>query len=100
MQPEVVYHLAALSHVGRSWEKPSETVIDNVASAVNVLEAIRHGSPGARVVWVSSCEVYGAPGALPVDEASALAPGESICRVEVRRRSARRPCTPTRTDST
>ena len=74
VQPEVIYHLAALSHVGRSWEKPSETVIDNVAGAVNVLEAIRHASPGARVVWVSSCEVYGAPERLPVDESSALQP--------------------------
>jgi GDP-4-dehydro-6-deoxy-D-mannose reductase len=74
VQPEVIYHLAALSHVGRSWEKPSETVIDNVAGGVNVLEAIRHASPRARVVWVSSCEVYGAPERLPVDESAALRP--------------------------
>ena len=68
LRPELIYHLAALSHVGRSWEEPAETVMDNVAAAVNVLEAIRHGSPGARVVWVSSCEVYGAPERLPVEE--------------------------------
>ncbi len=74
LQPEVIYHLAALSHVGRSWEEPSETVMDNVASAVNVLEGIRHGSPRARVVWVSSCEVYGRPEHLPVEEDAALAP--------------------------
>jgi GDP-4-dehydro-6-deoxy-D-mannose reductase len=74
VEPEVIYHLAALSHVGRSWEEPSETVMDNVATAVNVLEAIRHRSPAARVVWASSCEVYGAPERLPVDEFAALRP--------------------------
>jgi GDP-4-dehydro-6-deoxy-D-mannose reductase len=74
LRPELIYHLAALSHIGRSWEEPAETVMDNMSSAVNVLEAIRHGSPGARVVWVSSCEVYGRPERLPVDERAALAP--------------------------
>jgi GDP-4-dehydro-6-deoxy-D-mannose reductase len=74
LRPELIYHLAALSHVGRSWDEPAETVMDNVSSAVNVLEAIRHGSPGARVVWVSSCEVYGRPERLPVEESAALAP--------------------------
>jgi GDP-4-dehydro-6-deoxy-D-mannose reductase len=74
VEPEVIYHLAALSHVGRSWEEPSQTVMDNVATAVNLLEAIRHRSPAARVVWVSSCEVYGAPERLPVDESAALRP--------------------------
>jgi GDP-4-dehydro-6-deoxy-D-mannose reductase len=72
--PDVVYHLAALSSVGRSWENPAETVQDNVATAVNVLEALRHEAPGARVVWVSSCEVYGAPAQLPVTEDAPVAP--------------------------
>jgi GDP-4-dehydro-6-deoxy-D-mannose reductase len=73
-QPEVVYHLAALSSVGRSWEKPAETVQDNVATAVNMLEALRLDAPDARVVWVSSCEVYGPPASLPVAEEAPVAP--------------------------
>ena len=40
-RPEVVYHLAALSSVGRSWEEPARTVQDNVAMSVNMLEALR-----------------------------------------------------------
>lgn len=72
--PEVVYHLAALSSVGRSWEDPARTLGDNVAMAVNVLEAVRHRAPGARVVWVSSCEVYGPPQRLPLTEDHPLAP--------------------------
>ena len=66
--PEVVYHLAALSSVGRSWEDPERTLRDNVASSVSVLEAVRHDAPSARVVWVSSCEVYGVPERLPITE--------------------------------
>jgi GDP-4-dehydro-6-deoxy-D-mannose reductase len=72
--PEVVYHLAALSSVGRSWENPAETVQDNVASAVGMLEALRLDAPEARVVWVSSCEVYGPPASLPVSEDAPVAP--------------------------
>ena len=47
---------------------------ENVAAAVNVLEAIRGEAPAARVVWVSSCEVYGAPAELPITEDAPLAP--------------------------
>jgi len=72
--PDVVYHLAALSSVGRSWEDPARTVRDNVTTAVNVLEALRLGTSRARVVWVSTCEVYGAPASLPVSEAAPLQP--------------------------
>jgi GDP-4-dehydro-6-deoxy-D-mannose reductase len=72
--PEVIYHLAALSSVGRSWEDPATTLSENTASAVNVLEAVRLAAPSARVVWVSSNEVYGKPASLPVTEDSALTP--------------------------
>ena len=44
-QADVVYHLAALSSVGRSWEEPAQTVQDNVAMSVNMLEALRLEAP-------------------------------------------------------
>jgi GDP-4-dehydro-6-deoxy-D-mannose reductase len=74
VQPEVVYHLAALSSVGRSWDDPAATVVDNVASSVAVLEALRSEAPTARVVWASSCEVYGLAAELPIAEDAPLAP--------------------------
>jgi GDP-4-dehydro-6-deoxy-D-mannose reductase len=74
LEPEVVYHLAALSSVGRSWEQPAATVQDNVATAVNVLEALRLEVPDARVVWVGTCESYGPPSRLPVAEDAPLKP--------------------------
>lgn len=74
IEPDVVYHLAALSSVGRSWEDPAATVQDNVASSVSLLEGLRHQAPGARVVWVSTCEVYGAADVLPIPESAPLQP--------------------------
>jgi GDP-4-dehydro-6-deoxy-D-mannose reductase len=67
-EPEVVYHLAALSSVGRSWEDGGATVQDNVSTALNMLEAWRLDAPQARMIWVSSCEVYGTAAKLPIDE--------------------------------
>ena len=73
-RPDVVYHLGALTSVGRSWEAPGRTLTDNDAGSVGVLEAVRHRAPQARLVWVSSCEVYGPPAALPVRESAQMAP--------------------------
>jgi GDP-4-dehydro-6-deoxy-D-mannose reductase len=73
-RPEVVYHLAALSSVGASWEHPADTLGENVATSVNVLDALRHEAPEARVVWASSCQVYGEPDQVPVDEDAPLRP--------------------------
>jgi GDP-4-dehydro-6-deoxy-D-mannose reductase len=74
IRPDVIYHLAALSSVGRSWDAPAQTLEDNVGSAVSMLEATRLEVPHARLVWVSSCEVYGLPERLPVDERAPLHP--------------------------
>jgi GDP-4-dehydro-6-deoxy-D-mannose reductase len=72
--PDVVYHLAALSSVGRSWEDPGGTVQANMTSDTNLLEAVRHEAPQARLVWVSSCEVYGSAASLPAREDAPLLP--------------------------
>ena len=73
-RPEVVYHLAALAHVGRSWGDPAATLARNQAIDLNVLEAVRTEAPGAVLVAVSSGEVYGPPSTLPVDESAPLRP--------------------------
>jgi GDP-4-dehydro-6-deoxy-D-mannose reductase len=73
-RPDVVYHLAALAHVGRSWDDPGATLAQNQAMTLNVLEALRTEAPGARLVAVSSGEVYGPPASLPVDECAPLRP--------------------------
>jgi GDP-4-dehydro-6-deoxy-D-mannose reductase len=73
-RPDVVYHLAARAHVGESWADPARFLADNVAMALNVLEAVRAEAPDATVVAVASSELYGAPEALPVTEDAPLRP--------------------------
>jgi GDP-4-dehydro-6-deoxy-D-mannose reductase len=73
-EPEVVYHLAALSSVGRSWLAPGQTLSANLGGAVNVLTAIQSDAPDAHLIWISSCEVYGAPTQLPTTETAPPAP--------------------------
>ena len=72
--PELVYHLASLTSVGRSWQAPAQTLGDNDAITVGMLEALRHVAGGVPVVWVSSCEVYGDPERLPATEAQPMRP--------------------------
>lgn len=74
LQPEVIYHLAALSSVGRSWEDPARTLEENVGGAATLLDAVRHEAPAAHLLWASSCEVYGTSGQLPIVEDAPLRP--------------------------
>jgi GDP-4-dehydro-6-deoxy-D-mannose reductase len=73
-EPTVIFHLAALSHVGRSWQDPARTLDNNVNGSVNLLEAVRAAVPSSRIVWASSGEVYGSDAALPISEAAPLHP--------------------------
>jgi GDP-4-dehydro-6-deoxy-D-mannose reductase len=72
--PDVVYHLAALTSVGRSWQEPAQALTENAQTAVSLLDALRDHAGDARVVWVSSCEVYGEPAVLPAPEDAPLRP--------------------------
>jgi GDP-4-dehydro-6-deoxy-D-mannose reductase len=72
--PEVVFHLAALASVADSWERPGEVMNANLATTLNLLEAVRAEAAAARVVVVGSGEAYGAPERLPVDEDAPLRP--------------------------
>jgi GDP-4-dehydro-6-deoxy-D-mannose reductase len=75
-KPDAVYHLAALTHVGRSYEDPAPVVTVNTLGTLSVLEAARACEHKPRVLVVSSAEVYGAvtPADLPLQEESPLAP--------------------------
>jgi GDP-4-dehydro-6-deoxy-D-mannose reductase len=74
--PDVVYHLAALTNVGRSWTDPSEVFRVNAMGTLWVLEAARSCPHPPRVLVTSSAEVYGAvpQELLPVTEDAPLAP--------------------------
>ncbi len=73
--PDVVYHLAALTHVGRSWSEPAETFRVNALGTLNLLEAAARCEAPPVVVLVSSAEVYGpASDSHPLDEQAELRP--------------------------
>ena len=74
--PDAVYHLAAVAHVGRSWEVPGETFAVNATGTLNLLDGLRALGTAPRVLVVSSAEVYGAvaPDELPLTESSPLRP--------------------------
>ena len=68
--PDAVYHLAAMTHVGESWENPSQVLRVNVLGTAEVLAAARTLDSSVRVLVVSSAEVYGVvtPEQLPLRE--------------------------------
>jgi GDP-4-dehydro-6-deoxy-D-mannose reductase len=74
-RPDVVYHLAARSHVGQSWEDGDLLTEVNVAGTDHVLEACIRAAVG-RVLVVGSAEQYGAvePDDLPVGESTPFRP--------------------------
>jgi len=74
VRPAAVIHLAALSSVARSWRDAAATWLVNAIGTVNLLEAVAREAREARVVVVSSSEVYGRVGDVPVTEDAPVAP--------------------------
>jgi len=58
-RPEGLIHLAGFSSVARSHGNPARAFAVNALGAVNLLSAVRENAPEARVLLVSSGEVYG-----------------------------------------
>jgi UDP-glucose 4-epimerase len=85
---EVIFHLAAQTSVPFSMKNPQEDCEINVVGTLNALEAARKA--GARVVFASSCAVYGNPEKRPTPETYPTWPiafyglskllGENCCR--------------------
>jgi GDP-4-dehydro-6-deoxy-D-mannose reductase len=73
--PEVVYHLAALSHVGESWQNPSSSFRVNAEGTLNVLHTCAEIGV-ERVLVVLSSEEYGRvdENDLPLTEDSPVRP--------------------------
>jgi GDP-4-dehydro-6-deoxy-D-mannose reductase len=74
-QPEVVYHLAALSHVGESWKSPAASFRVNAEGTLNVLHTCTDLRV-PRVIVVLSSEEYGTvdEADLPLTEDAPLRP--------------------------
>jgi GDP-4-dehydro-6-deoxy-D-mannose reductase len=61
-RPDVTYHLAALTHVGESWDRANEFTRVNVVGTHRVLDAAFDAVPSSTTVVVSTSEVYGIVG--------------------------------------
>jgi GDP-4-dehydro-6-deoxy-D-mannose reductase len=92
-QPDAVVHLAALSSVAESWGDVTEVWRTNVLGTVNVVEALRAEAPRARLLFVSSGEVYGRASLVPTPEEAPIEPvspyGASKAAAELACRQAR-----------
>lgn len=72
--PDVIFHLAGGSSVGRSLQTPEEDFRRSVVSTLQVLEWARTYAPTCRVVMASSAAVYGSGFSRPIHEADAPTP--------------------------
>lgn len=74
-QPEACIHLAGIAFVPMGWSDPARVMQVNVNGTLNLLEAVRNAAPDARMLAVTSAEVYGrAARPAPARESDELAP--------------------------
>jgi UDP-glucose 4-epimerase len=72
-QIDAVLHFAAYAYVGESVQEPAKYWRNNVASGLDLLDAMRaHGVN--RIVFSSTCATYGLPTRVPVTEDERKAP--------------------------
>lgn len=67
IKPRWIFHLAAISNIKHSWEVRKETLETNLMGTFYLFEALRQFAPEARILFVSSSDIYGG-----------LAPSEKI----------------------
>jgi GDP-4-dehydro-6-deoxy-D-mannose reductase len=82
--PRAIVHLAAQSSVAQSFHDQTQTVHVNYLGARNLLRAAARHAPGARVLLVSSGDVYGAAddSAAPFRESAPLRPRSVYARTK------------------
>jgi UDP-arabinose 4-epimerase len=66
-KPWAVMHFAAYAYVGESMEDPGKYYRNNVSGTLSLLEAMRDHQID-KLIFSSSCAVYGIPKALPIPE--------------------------------
>ncbi len=73
---DAVLHFAALALVGESVEHPERYYRTNVGGTLNLLEAMVNGGAG-RLVFSSTCAVYGQPDEVPIPETAPPRPANA-----------------------
>ena len=77
VRPDYIFHLAAQSSIGISWNNPQLTIDVNIKGSVNVLDAVRELFYKPKIVMIGSGEEYGhiKPDETPIREDNRLLPG-------------------------
>ncbi len=74
-QPEIIFHLGALTPVRLSFDDPYPYIATNFEGTVNLVHAIISEAPNARLIAASTAEVYGwQEGNKPIREDAVLNP--------------------------
>lgn len=78
-QPEVIYHLAAISFVPQAENHFEQVLQVNVSGTYNIIRAARAVLSAPKLVFISSAEVYGkiTPKELPLTEGTELRPANN-----------------------
>lgn len=74
---EQIIHFAAFKAVGESVREPVKYYSNNIGSLVNLLECCMEAPALKRIVFSSSCTVYGTPDVIPVTESAPIKEAES-----------------------
>ena len=74
IQPDEIYHLAAISFVPASWDDPLATAEFTALGPQRLLEAVRRHCPGARFFQPASAEMFGDPMEMPQRETTPSRP--------------------------
>lgn len=72
--PDEIYHLAAESHVGRSFKEPAMAFDVTGGGTLNVLEAVRLSGIWSRIYIASTSEMFGGMSAEPCSESTPFHP--------------------------
>jgi GDP-4-dehydro-6-deoxy-D-mannose reductase len=82
-RPDAIVHLAALASVATSYADPEGVARVNYFGTLHVLRAALHQVPHARVLLVSSSEIYGGSATSdPIGEGAPLAPVSPYARTK------------------
>ena len=84
-KPDVIFHLAAQSHVPTSHADPTGTITNNLLSQLHLFEAVRALKTDPLIVVACTGDEYGAvrPEDLPVDEDTPLRPNNPYAMSKV-----------------
>ena len=72
-RPDAVMHFAASALVGESMQDPSKYFRNNISNGVNLLDAMM-AARVERIVFSSTCAIFGLPERLPIDETTQANP--------------------------